>query len=78
LQPPVERMEDIWSPFEETAVMEMLAYSFVGSKETVHAKLAGFVRENGVDEIMATTHIYDHRAKLKSFRLLVDALKLEK
>ena len=78
LQPPVERMEDIWSPFEESAVMEMLAYSFIGSKETVHTKLAGFVQENGVDEIMATTHIYDHQAKLKSFRLLVDALKLEK
>jgi len=78
LQPPVERMEDIWSPFEESAVMEMLAYSFIGSKETVHTKLAGFVQENGVDEIMATIHIYDHQAKLKSFRLLVDALKLEK
>lgn len=75
LQPPVERMEEVWSVFEEGAVMEMLAYSFFGSKETVRAKLSGFVQEHSVDEIMATSHIYDHGAKLKSFRLFAEALK---
>jgi len=66
LQRPVERMEDVWSVFEEGAVMEMLAYSFIGSKKTIHNKLSAFISENGVDEIMATTHLYDHQAKLNS------------
>jgi luciferase family oxidoreductase group 1 len=74
LQPPVERMENVWSVFEESAVMEMLAYSFIGSQETIHAKLSAFVQENGVDEIMATTHVYDHEAKLKSFRLFAEVI----
>jgi len=78
LQPPVESMTGIWSVFEEAAVMEMLAYSFIGSKEKIWAKLSDFVQENGVDEIMATSHIYDHQAKLKSFRLFAEALKLER
>jgi len=76
LQPPVESMAGIWSVFEEAAVMEMLAYSFIGSKEKIWAKLSDFVEENGVNEIMATSHIYDHQAKLKSFRLFAEALKL--
>jgi len=77
LQPPVESMEGIWSVFEEAAVMELLAYSFIGSKEKIWAKLTDFVEENGVNEIMATSHIYDHQARLKSFRLFAEALKLK-
>jgi luciferase family oxidoreductase group 1 len=76
LQPPVDDMRTVWSVFEEAAVMEMLAYSFIGSKETITKKLSAFVEKNGVDEIMATSHIYDHQAKLKSFRLFAEALKL--
>jgi luciferase family oxidoreductase group 1 len=74
LLPPVESMVGVWSYLEQAAVMEMLAYSFIGSKEKIHAKLSEFVRENGVDEIMATTHIYDHQARLKSLRLLAEAM----
>ncbi|MCR8556559.1 LLM class flavin-dependent oxidoreductase [Mucilaginibacter sp. BJC16-A38] len=76
LQPPVDDMQTVWSVFEEAAVMEMLAYSFIGSKETISKKLVDFVEENGLDEIMATTHVYDHKAKLKSFRLFAEVMKL--
>jgi luciferase family oxidoreductase group 1 len=75
LQPPVESMPDIWSVFEEGAVMEMLAYSFIGSQEKINAKLSAFVQDTGINEIMATSHIYDHQARLKSFRLFAGALK---
>jgi luciferase family oxidoreductase group 1 len=77
LQPPVKDMRTFWSVYEEAAVMEMLAYSFIGSKVTIAAKLADFVQENGVDEIMVTSHIYDHEARLKSFRLLAEAITKE-
>jgi alkanesulfonate monooxygenase SsuD/methylene tetrahydromethanopterin reductase-like flavin-dependent oxidoreductase (luciferase family) len=76
LQPPVKSMEGIWSVYEEAAVMEMLAYSFIGSKKKIQAALSAFVQENGVDELMATSHIYEHGAKLKSFSLFAEALKL--
>ncbi len=74
LQPPVESMKDIWTVLEEAAAMEMLTYSFVGSKETVQRKLSDFVSETGIDEIMATAHIFDHQARLKSFRLFAEVL----
>jgi luciferase family oxidoreductase group 1 len=76
LQPPVNSMNGIWNMFEEEAVMQMLAYSFIGSKEKIKAMLADFVEETGIDEVMATSHIYDHQAKLKSFRLFAEAFKL--
>jgi luciferase family oxidoreductase group 1 len=75
LQPPVDNMEEIWNVFEEEAVMQMLAYSFIGSKEKIKAMMIDFVQKTGIDEIMATSHIYDHRAKLNSYRLFAEALK---
>ena len=73
LQPPVDSMTGIWNVFEEEAVMQMLAYSFIGSKEKIKAMLSDFVQETGINEVMATSHIFDHQAKLKSFRLFAEA-----
>ena len=38
--------------------------------------MVDFVQQTGIDEIMATSHIYDHQAKLNSYRLFAEALKL--
>lgn len=69
LQPPVSNMDTVWSEFEEEAVEQMLSYSFIGSPETLKKRLSGFVLNYGVDEIMATSHIYNHEASLHSGRL---------
>lgn len=74
LPPPVESMDDIWSIYEREAAMQMLTYSFIGNKENVQTKLNDFISSTGINEIMATTHIYDQQARLKSYRLLADAL----
>jgi alkanesulfonate monooxygenase SsuD/methylene tetrahydromethanopterin reductase-like flavin-dependent oxidoreductase (luciferase family) len=67
LQPPTDNMT--WDPLEEQAVNQMLAYSFIGSKETLKTKLDAFVEKTGVNEIMATSHIFDQRARLHSYEL---------
>jgi len=54
--------------------MQMLAYSFFGSKETVQAQLNDFISRTGINELMATSHLYDQQARLKSYRLLAEAL----
>lgn len=76
LQPPVEDMGKVWSVYEEAAVRDMLRYSFAGSKQTIYAQLDSFVKENGLDEVMVTSHIYSHEARLKSYRLFAEALQL--
>jgi len=75
LPPPVDSMANIWNVFEEEAVMQMLTYSFIGGPEKIKAKLTDFVDRTGIDEIMVTSHIYDHDAKLKSYRIFSELLK---
>ena len=48
----------------------MLACSFVGDVARVGDELGAFVARTGVDEVMVTTAIYDHRARLHSYGLL--------
>lgn len=75
LQPPVDNMNDIWDVYEEEQANQMLACTFVGSKETLKADLQQFLDQTGVDEIMATSHIFDHKARLRSYELLAEVFK---
>lgn len=70
LSPPVKSMSGLWNPMEEAHISQMMQYTFVGSKETVHQKLADFVDETRIDEIIGVAHIYDQTARLRSFELL--------
>jgi luciferase family oxidoreductase group 1 len=74
LQPPVDSMEGIWDEFEEAQASQMLACTFVGSKATIRQDLQSFIAQTQVDEIMASSHIYDHQARLRSYELLSQAL----
>ncbi|MEJ5996481.1 LLM class flavin-dependent oxidoreductase [Pedobacter sp. Du54] len=72
LQEPVATMEGIWNEMEEEAVNQMLTVSFIGGKETVKADLESFLQQTHVDEVMITSHIYDHAARLRSYKLLAE------
>jgi len=69
LKPPVENMDAHWDQLEKEAVAQMLYYSFIGSKQTIKESLESFISKYGINEIMSTSHIYDHNAKLQSNRL---------
>ncbi|QAA82681.1 LLM class flavin-dependent oxidoreductase [Aequorivita sp. H23M31] len=70
LPPPVEDMSKIWNPMEEAHIAKMMQYTFVGSQETVRKKIANFISETRVDEIITVSHIHNHGSRLKSFELL--------
>ena len=75
LQPPVEDMDEIWDPMEEQAVNQMLAVAFIGGPATLAAQMRSFLAQTQVDEVMVTSHIYDHEARLRSYQLFADMLK---
>ncbi|ACU04572.1 MULTISPECIES: LLM class flavin-dependent oxidoreductase [Pedobacter] len=75
LQPPVDNMDDVWDVYEEEQANQMLACTFVGSKETVKQDLQQFLDQTGVNEIMATSHIFEHSARLRSYELLAQVFK---
>jgi luciferase family oxidoreductase group 1 len=70
LPPPVANMDGIWNVMEKAQIQQMMHYSFVGSKETIKAQLADFIEATRVNEIMVVSHIFDHRARLKSYEIL--------
>jgi luciferase family oxidoreductase group 1 len=70
LQPPVDSMDDIWTPAERAGVDRALRYSYVGSPETVRKGLDGLIADTEADEIIAVARIYDQTARLRSFELL--------
>ncbi len=69
LPPPVDSMENRWSPAERAAVEERTRYSAVGSPETVRRRLEELIDETAADEVIATAQIFDHGARLRSFEI---------
>jgi alkanesulfonate monooxygenase SsuD/methylene tetrahydromethanopterin reductase-like flavin-dependent oxidoreductase (luciferase family) len=47
-----------------------MEFSFIGSGSTVQERLQAFVESTGVDEVMVTSHIYDHEARLQSYEII--------
>ena len=70
LLPPVDDMDQVWSPDERAHVARMMACSFVGSPATVQRGLQAFIAETGADELMVAANIWDHQARLRSYELL--------
>ena len=70
LQPPIDDIESYWSPYEKAQASAMLAYSFIGSEETVRRGLEQFIEETEVDELIVSSAIYDHAARLHSYEIL--------
>ena len=74
LPPPVDDIEDFWSPMEKSQSSSMLACSFHGSKATIKDRLAPLIVATGGDELMVAAAIWDHKSRVRSFELLAEAM----
>jgi luciferase family oxidoreductase group 1 len=70
LQPPIDNIEDYWTPPEKYQASRMLKYSIVGSAETVRRDLESFVALTKADELMVVTHLHDHAARIRSYEIV--------
>jgi luciferase family oxidoreductase group 1 len=75
LPPPVDDIESFWSPMEKAQATSMLACSFYGSTATIKAKLAPLIEATAADELMVAAAIWDHKARVRSFELLAQAME---
>lgn len=69
LPPPIQNMDQFWSPSEQYGVQQALSMSLVGDKAKVRHGLESILRETQADEIMVNGQIFDHQARLHSFDL---------
>lgn len=70
LKAPVEPEDFFMDPMEEGALQQMIAYSFVGGPEKVRKEIDEFIDKTQVDELMITSPIFDHSARLRSYELV--------
>jgi alkanesulfonate monooxygenase SsuD/methylene tetrahydromethanopterin reductase-like flavin-dependent oxidoreductase (luciferase family) len=70
LPPPDADFDSRLTPPERSMLDEALACSVAGSAQTVSRGLKEFVARTGADEIMVTSHIFDHAKRLRSFEIV--------
>lgn len=73
MPPPVDKLD--WNPIEEAHVRQMTHVSAVGGPAKLQADIEQWLDRTGVDEIIATAHIYDHQARLHSFEIAAEVFR---
>ena len=75
MQPPVENMDELWTPQEKAAVESKLGGSIIGNAATVRNGLEKILGETQADELMINAMIFDHKARIRSYEIVADVWK---
>ncbi|HEU4410727.1 MAG TPA: LLM class flavin-dependent oxidoreductase [Polyangiaceae bacterium] len=73
LRPPVDDVERELSALERATLAQIFSCSAVGSPEAVRRGLEDIVARTGADELMVTSQIFEHAARLRSYELTAAA-----
>ncbi|HZI73116.1 MAG TPA: LLM class flavin-dependent oxidoreductase [Gemmatimonadales bacterium] len=76
LPPPVSGFGDRLDPVARSILDQALGRAIVGSPDTVRRGLRAFAAETGADELMITSQIFDHDARLRSFEIVANSHQL--
>ncbi|GGG57848.1 LLM class flavin-dependent oxidoreductase [Paenibacillus radicis (ex Gao et al. 2016)] len=72
LQPPTD-IDALWNQQEKAVIRgRMLPYAAIGSPDTVKGRLKWILEQTQVDELMISGMLYNHEARLRSYKLLAD------
>ena len=69
LPPPMENHGDQLPPADKAMLAEVLSCSAIGSAQTVRSALSAFMERTQPDELMMTSQIFDHSARLHSYEI---------
>lgn len=72
LQPPVDGYLDGIAPHQRDLLDEVLSCAAIGSRDTVKRLLKAFIEQTGADELMITSQIFDHNARLRSYEITAE------
>lgn len=73
LPPPVPGYSATLPPQARAMLDQVLSCSAIGDPAAVKAGIEAFVERTGADELMITSQIYDHRARLRSYEIVAEA-----
>jgi luciferase family oxidoreductase group 1 len=72
LQPPLEGYLNSIGPQERALLEQVLSCAATGSRDTVKRTLKEFIEQTGADELMITSQIFDHAARLRSYEITAE------
>jgi luciferase family oxidoreductase group 1 len=75
LPPPIEGYQEQLAPPAQALLADVLSCSAIGSPETVRSQLNAFIERTRPDELMVTSQIFDHFARLHSYEIAADIQK---
>ena len=74
LPPPLEGYLERIGPQERALLDQVMSCASIGTPDMVRADLLEFTRRTGADELMLTSQIFDHGARLRSFEIAAQAV----
>ena len=72
LPPPVDGYLSRIGAQERALLDQVLSCAAIGSPETVASQLQAFIARTGADELMITSQIFDHSARLRSYQIAAE------
>ena len=74
LPPPVEGYLERLTPAEAALLNQVLACSAIGPPPVVRDAIGRFVEATRADELMITSQIFDHAARLRSYEIVAESI----
>jgi alkanesulfonate monooxygenase SsuD/methylene tetrahydromethanopterin reductase-like flavin-dependent oxidoreductase (luciferase family) len=74
LPAPVADYANHLAPHERAILDSVLSCAAIGAAGTVRTSLNAFIERTGADELMITSQIYDHAARLRSYEITAGLL----
>jgi len=72
LQPPLAGYAERLDPAARAMLDQVLSCSAIGSPGTVRQALQDFIARTGADELMITSQMFDHTARLRSYEIVAE------
>jgi luciferase family oxidoreductase group 1 len=69
LPPPLPGYRDKLGPAERALLDNVLSCAAIGAPDTVRRELQAFIARTAADELMITSQIFDHAARLRSYEI---------
>ncbi len=75
LPPPVAGFDEQLPPPARALLADVLSCTAVGAPQTVRSELAAFIERTHADELMITSQMFDHCARLHSYEIVAEVRK---
>ena len=72
LPPPMDGYLNRIGPQQRALLDQVLSCAAIGSRDTVKRMLNAFIEQTAADELMITSQIFDHSARLRSYEITAD------